>query len=357
MSSHEGSTTAPAAELRTLVASEVARQIAEARAETDHALAALRERTVDDRAAIVLFSGDLDKAIAAFVIATGAAAAGLETTVFFTFWGLSVLKRRDAARGRKGLKERLFALMTPGSSESLHTSKLSFFGLGGSMLRSMMHDRGIASLEELMGLARELGVRFMACTMSMEAMGLTREELLDGLVYGGVGAYGLLHREAGIHRLDVPRGQGRGAGTLRHGFLQGKISVDGTLKLDFVDQNDFRNEIANDRQRKLSDILNRDAFGKCRPADRPVIVVQRVPDRRIERGFRAHDIYAAVFGTRCNGVAGNKPAAADRKDQDIQIGDILQHLEGDRPLPGNDSRVVIRVDKQKPPLRLDLLAP
>ena len=189
MSSHEASTTAPAAELRALVASEVARQIAEARTETDHALAALRERTVDDRAAIVLFSGDLDKAIAAFVIATGAAAAGLETTVFFTFWGLSVLKKKDAAGGQRGLKERMFASMTPASSESLRTSRLSFLGLGGTMLRSMMRDKGIASLEDLMGLARELGVRFMACTMSMDAMGLTREELLDGLEYGGVGAY------------------------------------------------------------------------------------------------------------------------------------------------------------------------
>ena len=189
MSSHQSSPTAPAAELMSLVSAEVARQLAEARGEIDHELAALRERTVDDRAAIVLFSGDLDKAIAAFVIATGAAAAGLETTVFFTFWGLSVLKRKDAAAVQRGLKERMFALMTPRSSETLRTSKLSFLGLGGSMLRSMMRDKGIASLEELMGLARELGVRFMACTMSMDAMGLSRAELVDGLEYGGVGAY------------------------------------------------------------------------------------------------------------------------------------------------------------------------
>jgi peroxiredoxin family protein len=175
--------------LADLVSREVSRQMAGVREGLDRELAALRERTVDDRAAIVVFSGDLDKVLAAFVIATGAAAAGLETTVFFTFWGLSALKKKGAGVGKKALKERMFALMTPGSSRELGTSKLNFLGLGSRMLRSMMKDKGIATLEELMDVARDLGVRFMACTMSMDAMGVTREELLDGLEYGGVAAY------------------------------------------------------------------------------------------------------------------------------------------------------------------------
>ena len=177
------------AELGALVSAEVAKQVGALRAEIERELEALRERTVDNRATIILFSGDLDKALASFVLATGAAAAGLETSMFFTFWGLSVLKKKGAPSGPKNLKERMFAMMTPSSSESLGTSKMSFFGIGSVMLRSMMKDKQIASLEELIAMARDLGVKMMACTMSMEVMGVTQEELLDGLEYGGVAAY------------------------------------------------------------------------------------------------------------------------------------------------------------------------
>ena len=180
---------APAPPLGEAVAREVSLQLASFREEIGRELAALRERTVDDRAAIVVFSSDLDKVLAGFVIATGAAAAGLETTLFFTFWGLGALKKEGAAGGQKGLKEKMFAMMTPGSSRQLGTSRLNFMGMGSRMLRSMMKDKGIATLEELMDVARDLGVRFMACTMSMDAMGVTREELLDGLEYGGVASY------------------------------------------------------------------------------------------------------------------------------------------------------------------------
>jgi peroxiredoxin family protein len=180
--------TAPG-ELVSLVAAEVARQVGSLRAELERAIDELRERTPEDRAAFVVFSGDLDRVLAAFVIATGAAAAGLETSMFFTFWGLSVLKKKGAKVVGKGLKQRMFALMTPTGSESLGTSQLNFFGMGARMLRSMMKEQGIASLEELMGMARELGVKIMACTMSMDAMGIAKEELLGGLEYGGVAAF------------------------------------------------------------------------------------------------------------------------------------------------------------------------
>jgi peroxiredoxin family protein len=173
------------------VAAEVERRLEAFRADVEAKLAALRERTVDDAATIVVFSGDLDKALAAFVLATGAAAAGLETSMFFTFWGLSVLKKKPArgGHGSKGLRQRLLAVMTPDGSESLGTSRLNFFGMGAILLRKLMKDKGIATLEELMGLARELNVKLIACTMSMDAMGITREELLDGLSYGGVATY------------------------------------------------------------------------------------------------------------------------------------------------------------------------
>lgn len=150
----------------------------------------LRSAMPEDRATIVVFSGDLDKALASFVIATGAAAAGLETSMFFTFWGLSVLKREGAtAQGGRSLKERMFSMMTPASSKALGVSKMNFFGVGARMLRSMMQEKGIASLEELIDVARDLGVKFIACTMSMDAMGVSQEELVPGLEYGGVATY------------------------------------------------------------------------------------------------------------------------------------------------------------------------
>ncbi len=172
-----------------LVSAEVSRQVALLREELKREIEEIRDRVPENRAAIVVFSGDLDKVLAAFVLATGAAAAGLDTSMFFTFWGLSVLKKKGVHSGSKTIKERMFAMMTPGGSESLGTSKLNFFGAGAVMLRSMMKDKGIASLEELAALARELGVKMTACTMSMDAMGISKDELTEGLEYGGVATF------------------------------------------------------------------------------------------------------------------------------------------------------------------------
>jgi peroxiredoxin family protein len=187
--SPEPRTALAATEIQSVVAAEVERQMRAVRAEVEEKLAEIRDRTVDDRAALVVFSCDLDKALAAFVIATGAAAAGLQTSMFFTFWGLSILKRKGAPTRGRNLRERLLGLMTPGSSESLGLSKCSFGGLGARMLRRLMRDKEIASLEDLMQVARDLDVRMIACTMSMDAMGVAPEELVDGLAYGGVATY------------------------------------------------------------------------------------------------------------------------------------------------------------------------
>lgn len=179
----------PPQDLPAAISGEVARQLAAVRADFTRQIGDLRERTVDNRCTIIIFSGDLDKALAGFVLATGAAAGGMDVSMFFTFWGLSVLKKPGARGGKKNIKETMFAMMTPGSSLGLGTSQMSFFGVGAAMLRSMMKDKNIASLEELMDVAREMGVKMMACTMSMDAMGVSREELFDGLDYGGVAAY------------------------------------------------------------------------------------------------------------------------------------------------------------------------
>jgi len=177
------------AEIQGAVAAEVERQLKAFRGEMESRLAELRERTVDDAATIIVFSGDLDKVLAAFVLATGAAAAGLQTSMFFTFWGLAALKKKGAAGGPKNIMEKMFAVMTPSSSESLGTSKMNYFGMGAIMLRKMMKDKQIATLEELMALAREMDVKMIACTMSMDAMGVSQEELQDGLTFGGVATY------------------------------------------------------------------------------------------------------------------------------------------------------------------------
>jgi peroxiredoxin family protein len=175
----------PATELQNEVATlrETVRQL-------EQKIADLADRTPEDRATLVVFSGDLDKVLAGFVIATGAAAAGLETSIFFTFWGLCALKKAGVkSPAKKDIREKMFAMMTPSSSESLGVSRMNFMGIGAKMLRSMMKDKGIVSLEELMDVARDLGVKFIACTMSMDAMGVTKEELVDGLEYGGVATY------------------------------------------------------------------------------------------------------------------------------------------------------------------------
>jgi peroxiredoxin family protein len=153
-------------------------------------VAELRERTPLDKAAIIVFSGELDRLLASLVLATGAAAAGLETTMFFTFWGLSALKKKGAASlTGKSLKEKMFAMMTPGSTEAMGVSNMNFFGVGAKMLRQMMKDKEVTSVEELMEMARELGVKRIACTMSMDVMGVDRKELDDDIELGGVAAF------------------------------------------------------------------------------------------------------------------------------------------------------------------------
>ena len=136
---------------------------------------------------MVVFSGDLDKAIAAFIIANGALTMGKKVTMFFTFWGLSILKKKNLAK--KSFIEKIFAMMLPKNSQDLPVSKMNFFGIGAKMIRSVMKKKNIMSLEELMKKAKDLGVNITACTMSMDVMGISKEELIDGISYGGVGQY------------------------------------------------------------------------------------------------------------------------------------------------------------------------
>ena len=136
---------------------------------------------------MVVFSGDLDKAIAAFIIANGALTMGKKVTMFFTFWGLSILKKKNLSK--KSFIEKMFAMMLPKNSQDLPVSKMNFFGIGAKMIRSVMKKKNIMSLEELIKKAIDSGVNITACTMSMDVMGISEEELIDGINYGGVGQY------------------------------------------------------------------------------------------------------------------------------------------------------------------------
>ncbi len=158
------------------------------RAYVDERLAELRARQPDDRVTLVVFSGELDRNLAALVIATGAAAMGLEVSIFYTFWGLSALKSQPSLQG-KGLKEKLFTLMTPRRLNRMPVSKMNFGGVGRMMLQSMMRDKQVASIDELFDMARQMGVKLIACTMSMDVMGISREELIDGVEVGGVATF------------------------------------------------------------------------------------------------------------------------------------------------------------------------
>ncbi|HCH85872.1 MAG TPA: pyridine nucleotide-disulfide oxidoreductase, partial [Lentisphaeria bacterium] len=141
------------------------------------------------RAAIVLFSNDLDKAMAALIIACGMAASGAKVGIFFTFWGLSVLRRNPAPAVPKGFLSRMFGWMLPKGAAKLALSKMNMAGIGTAMMKDVMKRQNVTSLPELLEQARQLGVRFVACEMAMNVMGITREELVEVDEVAGVASF------------------------------------------------------------------------------------------------------------------------------------------------------------------------
>ncbi|MEI7473643.1 MAG: CoA-disulfide reductase [bacterium] len=142
-----------------------------------------------DSKTLVVFSQDLDKALASFIIANGAAATGKKVTMFFTFWGLNVLRRPEAVKTQKGLIDRMFGLMMPRGTENLTLSKMNMMGLGSIMMRWVMKNKNVQTLQELIEQAKQNGVELIACQMSLDVMGLKQEELIDGVTIGGVANY------------------------------------------------------------------------------------------------------------------------------------------------------------------------
>ena len=135
---------------------------------------------------LVVFSGDLDKAIASFIIANGAAAMGNQVTMFFTFWGLNILRKDQYVKVKKGMLEKMFGMMMPRGPRKLSLSKMNMGGIGARLIKYIMKSKNVESLEELIEKAKSQGVKLIACSMSMDVMGLKNEEFLDGIEVGGV---------------------------------------------------------------------------------------------------------------------------------------------------------------------------
>lgn len=159
--------------------------------ELDLGVPAPAEASSPNGLAMVVFSGDLDKLLAAMIIANGAAAMEMPVSVFFTFWGLNALRRDGPVHldGKKTMAEGMFGRMMPRGAEHLHLSKMNMAGLGTRMIKHEMEKKHVATLAQLMASAQEQGVRFIACTMSMDLMGIRKEELIPGIKYGNVGSF------------------------------------------------------------------------------------------------------------------------------------------------------------------------
>jgi len=160
-------------------------------AELEKQLKKLQKRQAKDQISIIAFSGDLDKMLAAMIIATGARAMDTEVKMFFTFWATAMLRDQKKSGKGKDFMSKMFGFMLPKGSTQLKLSKMNMCGMGTEMLKGLMKKKRVSSLEELLKIAGELGVEINVCEMSMDLMGFKREEMIDypNLKYVGVGSY------------------------------------------------------------------------------------------------------------------------------------------------------------------------
>ncbi len=165
-------------------------------------LDSLKGQSAQNKLAMVVFSGDLDKVLAALIIATGAVAMGMDAVLFFTFWGTPVLRDKDKKVGGKDMMGTMFGAMLPKGATKLHLSQMNMGGMGTAMMKSLMKKKNVASLEEMLALAEELGVRIVICEMSMDLMGFKREEMISykHLEFGGVARF---LEEAGTSKVQL----------------------------------------------------------------------------------------------------------------------------------------------------------
>jgi peroxiredoxin family protein len=162
-------------------------QLAELKAQIE----AVSKKTAENKLAMVVFSGDMDKVLAAFVIATGAVAMGMEVVMFFTFWGTPVLRDKKKKVGGKDMMGKMFGAMLPKGTGDVKLSSMNMGGMGTAMMKSLMKKKNVASLEEMLALAEELEVKIYVCEMSMDLMGFSRDEFIDykDLGFAGVATF------------------------------------------------------------------------------------------------------------------------------------------------------------------------
>ena len=142
----------------------------------------------DDKT-MVVFSGDMDKAIASLIIANGAASMGRKVTMFYTFWGLNILRKNEKVSVKKDFIGTMFGKMMPRGTKKLKLSNMNMMGMGPKMIRMVMKNKNVDSLEALLQQALDNGVEMIACNMSMDLMGIKEDELIDGVSFGGVATY------------------------------------------------------------------------------------------------------------------------------------------------------------------------
>ncbi|MCH1625628.1 DsrE/DsrF/DrsH-like family protein [Fredinandcohnia quinoae] len=145
--------------------------------------------TEKKKTTIVLFSGDYDKAMAAYIIANGAAAYDHEVTIFHTFWGLNALRKNENMKVKKGFIEKMFGKMMPKGADKMGLSKMNFAGFGPKMIKDVIKKHNAMTLPQLIEMAQEQEIKLVACTMTMDLLGLKEEELLDNIELAGVAAY------------------------------------------------------------------------------------------------------------------------------------------------------------------------
>ncbi len=138
---------------------------------------------------LIVFSGELDKVMAAYNIAIGAASMGFQVHMFFTFWGLNALKKHNVCIKGKTMMERMFGFMMPKGVNKLKLSKMDMGGIGTWMMKQRMKSKQIAMLPELIKTSQDMGINMIACQMTMDMMGIKKEELIEGLNYAGVAGY------------------------------------------------------------------------------------------------------------------------------------------------------------------------
>jgi len=162
-------------------------QVAELKTQLD----AMQSKTPSNKLSMIVFSGDLDKALAAFIIATGAIAMGMEVVMFFTFWGTTVMRAKNKNVGGKDMMGTMFGAMLPKGAEKVKLSQMNMGGMGTAMMKALMKKKNVASLPEMIALAEELEVKIYVCEMSMDLMGFKREEMVDyeGLSFAGVATF------------------------------------------------------------------------------------------------------------------------------------------------------------------------